>query len=71
MERLDTDNIAEISCEELCYPIEGGEYAIDYGISDCSMELDPEIVDTDLETADITLIAGTVTCTGFVVNPCK
>jgi len=71
MDRLEVSELSEVTCEDLCYKAGGGEYSSDFGVTDCEMDLDPEIFDSDLESLNGSLEVGTLICSGYFIALCK
>ena len=67
IERMPITSVDEMTCEELCYTV-AGTLAKEYNVTQCSQELDEILFEEDFASLDQSLLVGSVTCTGNVLN---
>lgn len=66
MSALNIDDPSAITCEELCYQVNGATALANFEVSDCSQNLDLQAIEAGIEEGSdsSTDVVGTVTCTG-------
>ena len=67
MERITVDEYMDVPCEELCYTI-AGQNTNEYNITECFTQLYETVFEGEVETWDGNQLAGTLSCTGSVLN---
>ena len=66
MERMNVPSVENITCEELCYTVDGMN-TNEYNITECSINIDTTIFTGEASELDGSILAGTVTCSGSVL----